>query len=93
MSEEMLLQWLLGFVGFWLGILGDIVGFCVTWSLIFGLAYVVCRYLVCGNRLDEWAMMKADMQSGMRDLARAFRDGAPGVHAAVKQWATKKMKG
>lgn len=91
MNEEVLLAWLLGVIDFWLGICGSIVSFWAVCGAFAFLFYVVCRYLVCENDLNQWEEMKADMRSGMRDVARTFRDVMPGVHAVAKQWAGEKV--
>lgn len=92
MDEAIMMAWLLKFLGFCGHLLGTAIDFCLVMFLLYGTCYMVARYLVCCNDPYEWRKLQADMRSGCRDMARAFREAAPGVLACAKQWTAEKLK-
>lgn len=92
MYETKIEEWAVGLLEFVFGIAGDIISFCVTWGLMFGLFYVGCRYFVCQNNTEECDKFFGDIRSGIKDLAEAFKNAMPAVKETAKAWAHEKIE-
>lgn len=92
MYETSLETMAFGLLSFLFGIMETIINFCVVAGLVYGLFYVFCRYFVCQNNKDEWEWFLGDIRSGLKDLAKAFKEVAPGIHESAKCWASEKIE-
>lgn len=92
MYETKIEEWAAGLLEFIFGIIGDIISFGVTMLLMYGVAYVIGRYLICRNNADEWAEFAGHIRSGIKDLAEAFKNAMPAVKESAKAWADEKIE-
>ena len=92
MYETKIEEWAAGLIEFVFGIIGDVISFGVTVLLMYGVAYIIGKYLICQNNDEEWAEFTGHIRSGVKDLAEAFKNAMPAVKESAKVWADEKIE-
>lgn len=91
MEETVLESAAMGAARFIASILGGIINGSITLLFLYTVGYIVLRYLVCGNKKDEFAEVSWQMRSGCKDMVKAFKNVMPGVVESAKFWSERKI--
>ena len=92
MYETKIEEWAAGLIEVGFCIIGDFISFGVTILLMYGVAYIIGKYLICQNNDEEWAELTGHIRSGVKDLAEAFKNAMPAVKESAKVWADEKIE-
>lgn len=83
---------LYGISSFVINVLSELFNACLSVSIILVIFYVICRFLICENDIEEWRNLSSDMRSELKDLARSFKAAMPGVVESAKFWSEEKIR-
>ena len=79
------------FIEFIFSIGERLINACVSCLIIYGIVYIIFRYLIFRNDKADWDDFAGMIRSGVKDAAAAFKNVMPGIKEVAKNWADEKI--